>query len=148
MGRATRWLRSLLGGKKEIKEPKDYTSCGAQGRREKKRWSFGKSASDLGQLLVGQNPSAAVSVDTDTAWLRSIYAESAKDQNKHAIAVAAATTVAADAAVAAAQAAVAVVRLTSQGRATMTGVHERRAAVKIQTAFRGYLVMIIRSLFY
>ncbi|XP_019704656.1 protein IQ-domain 26 [Elaeis guineensis] len=139
MGWATRWLRSLLGGKKEIKEPKDYTSCGAQVRREKKRWSFGKSASDLGEVLVGQNPSTAVSADTDTAWLSSIYAEREKDQNKHAIAVAAATAVAADAAVAAAQAAVAVVKLTSQGRGTMIGVHERRAAVKIQTAFRGYL---------
>ena len=80
--------------------------------------------------------------------MSSIYAEREKDQNKHAIAVAAATAVAADAAVAAAQAAVAVVKLTSQGRGTMIGVHERRAAVKIQTAFRGYLVTIIRSLLY
>ncbi|XP_008798581.2 protein IQ-DOMAIN 14 [Phoenix dactylifera] len=139
MGRATRWLRSLLGGKKGIKEPKDYTSCGAEERREKKRWSFGKSARDLGEVVVGQNPSTAVSVDTDTAWLRSIYAKTEKDQNKHAIAVAAATAVAADAAMAAAQAAVAVVRLTSKGRGATIGVHERQAAVKIQTAFRGYL---------
>ncbi|KAG5106360.1 hypothetical protein JHK82_043330 [Glycine max] len=49
----------------------------------------------------------------EAAWLQSFYTE--KDQNKHAIPVAAATA-AADAAMAAAQAAVAVVRLTSQGR--------------------------------
>ncbi|XP_010925519.1 protein IQ-domain 26 [Elaeis guineensis] len=135
MGRATRWLRSLIGGKKESKEPKEQANYGAEERREKKRWSFGKSARDSSEVVVGHNPSTAA----DTAWLRSIYAESEKEQSKHAIAVAAATAAAADAAVAAAQAAVAVVRLTSQGRGTLFGVHERRAAVKIQTAFRAYL---------
>ncbi|KAL5572534.1 hypothetical protein UlMin_022131 [Ulmus minor] len=76
----------------------------------------------------------------EAAWLRSIYSESEKEQNKHAIAVAAATAAAADAAVAAAQAAVAVVRLTSHGRGTMfSGSHERWAAAKIQSVFRGYL---------
>lgn len=145
MGRATRWLRSLIGGKKESKEAKEQTNYGGEERREKKRWSFGKSARDSGEVVVGQNPST---VAVDTAWLRSIYAETEKEQSKHAIAVAAATAAAADAAVAAAQAAVAVVRLTSQGRGTLFGLHERRAAVKIQTAFRGYLVMIITSPYY
>ncbi|KAL3598375.1 hypothetical protein D5086_006293 [Populus alba] len=56
--------------------------------------------------------------------------------------VAAATAAAADAAVAAAQAAVAVVRLTSHGRGTMFGGgKEKWAAVKIQTVFRGYLLL-------
>lgn len=61
------------------------------------------------------------------------------EQNKHAIAVAAATAAAADAAVAAAQAAVAFVRLTSYNRVT---VRENSAAIKIQALFRGYLVIL------
>ncbi|XP_011030086.1 PREDICTED: protein IQ-DOMAIN 14 isoform X2 [Populus euphratica] len=75
------------------------------------------------------------------------------DTNKHAIAVAAATAAVAEAALAAAQAAAEVVRLTSGGPGgrgggnvgggTVGGSHRRFAeevsAVKIQSAFRGYL---------
>ncbi|PKA46821.1 Protein IQ-domain 14 [Apostasia shenzhenica] len=129
MGRATRWLKSLLGGKKESRERKDSLD----NRREKKRWSF-KSGRDSFQQIP-----ATKQQDSDD-WLRSLYSETEKQQSKHAIAVAAATAAAADAAVAAAQAAMAVVRLTSQGRGVMlAGGHERLAAVKIQTVFRGYL---------
>ncbi|XP_057977439.1 protein IQ-domain 26-like [Malania oleifera] len=133
MGRATRWLRGLLGMKKE-KDHADNSS--AADRKEKKRWSFAKSGKDSGQL--GQIP---VNLPAgDTSWLRSYISETENEQNKHAIAVAAATAAAADAAVAAAQAAVAVVRLTSHGRGTLFGGgRERWAAVKIQTVFRGYL---------
>ncbi|MBA0851314.1 hypothetical protein Goshw_017442, partial [Gossypium schwendimanii] len=83
-----------------------------------------------------QTPSAV----TDAAWLRSYFAETEKVQNKHVVAVAAATAAAADAAMAAAQVAVAVVRLTSNARASfLAGGKEKWAAVKIQAAFRGYL---------
>lgn len=136
MGRAMRWLRNLLGGKKESKGPKEHSNYGAEVRRERTRRSFGKPATDSSEGTRGQNPSTEA---VETAWLRSVYAESEKEQSKHAIAVAAATAAAADAAVAAAQAAVAVVRLTSQGRGTMFGGREQKAAEKIQTAFRGYL---------
>lgn len=105
-------------------------------KKEKKRWSFGKSPKD--SSAVGNMPVLPV---PDSAWLRSYIADSEKEQNKHAIAVAAATAAAADAAVAAAQAAVAVVRLTSQGRGSLfNGGREKWAAVKIQTVFRGCLV--------
>lgn len=84
-----------------------------------------------------EKPNAAVKRRSDitpaeAAWLRSFYEEES-ERSKHAIAVAAATAAAAEAAVAAAQAAVRVVRLTSRGR-------EKWAAVRIQSAFRGYLV--------
>ncbi|GMY36184.1 protein IQ-DOMAIN 14-like [Fagus crenata] len=139
MGRATRWLKGLFGiGKKKDKE---NSSSNSSNRKEKKWCSIGNSGRDSGTLChnpgtIPPNISAA-----EAAWLKSYYTDSEKEQNKHAIAVAAATAAAADAAVAAAQAAVAVVRLTSHGRGTMFGGggHERWAAVKIQTFFRGYL---------
>lgn len=144
MGRATRWLRGLLGGKKDSRESSrdsGFYIGGGDARREKKRWSF-KTARDSADMP--EPPKVPVTTSADSAaWLRSLYSETEKEQSKHAIAVAAATAAAADAAVAAAQAAVAVVRLTSHGRGTMFGcVQERTAAVMIQTAFRGYLVII------
>jgi hypothetical protein len=84
---------------------------------------------------------------------RRAYASSddgADEQNKRAIAVAAATAAVAEAAVAAAQAAAAVVRLTSSGRCVPAGAkHEEWAAVRIQAAFRGYLVRFVpQNLFF
>ncbi|XP_042068401.1 protein IQ-DOMAIN 25-like isoform X2 [Salvia splendens] len=110
MGKATRWLRALLGMKKG-KE------------KERNRWS--KDSAGLKDIPA-----------VDAAWLRSLIASSEKEQTNHAIAVAAATAVAADAAVAAAKAAVAVVRLTGGGGG---GGREIFAAIKIQASFRGFL---------
>lgn len=67
--------------------------------------------------------------------------ETENEQNKHAYSVAIATAVAAEAAVAAAQAAAEVVRLTSV--TCSSGKLEEVAAIKIQTAFRGYLVCVL-----
>ncbi|XWS12007.1 hypothetical protein CRYUN_Cryun37aG0053100 [Craigia yunnanensis] len=144
MGKATRWMKGLLGMKKEKEKGKDQmehsNSSVLYDKKEMKRWSFAKSGKDANAisqipLSIARNVPA-----TDTAWLRSYIAETEKEQNKHAIAVAAATAAAADAAVAAAQAAVAVVRLTSNGRSTLFGGgRERWAAMKIQTVFRGHL---------
>lgn len=62
-------------------------------------------------------------------------------QSKHALAVAVATAAAAEAAVAAAQAAAQVVRLAAPGRPYhCDDLLPDTAAIKIQTAFRGYLV--------
>lgn len=134
MGKASRWLKGLLGMKKE----KDHSGNLAPDKKEKRRWSFAKSGKD-----VPASPNISPTSATDNPWLRSYIAESESQQNKHAIAVAAATAAAADAAVAAAQAAVAVVRLTSQGRDSLfSGSREKWGAVKIQTFFRGYLVCL------
>ncbi|PKU61418.1 Protein IQ-DOMAIN 31 [Dendrobium catenatum] len=137
MGRATRWLTNLLGGKKEGREHKETMAFAAalapsiDNQMEKKRWSY----------MSGR-------ISCDMAWLRSMYAEKEKEQRKHIIAVAAATAAAAEAAVAAAQAAVAVVRLTNQShRVILCGIHEQLAALKIQTVFRGYLVSLIPFLY-
>ena len=64
MGKATRWLRGLLGMKKE-KEPAENSFSGD--RKEKKRWSFGKSSRDSS---VPRHIPAK-----DSAWLRSYIAE-------------------------------------------------------------------------
>ena len=72
------------------------------------------------------------------------------DANKHAIAVAAATAAVAEAALAAAQAAAEVVRLTGGGdvnAASHRRLAEEVSAVKIQSAFRGYLVIKCPILF-
>ncbi|XWS16280.1 hypothetical protein CRYUN_Cryun34aG0071700 [Craigia yunnanensis] len=145
MGKATRWLKGLLGMKKEKEKDKDQIKHSSNAsvlydKKEKKRWSFaksGKDASAISQIPLSFERNIPA---TDAAWLRCYIAETEKEQNKHAIAVAAATSAVADAAVAAAQAAMAVVRLTSNGRGTMFGGgRERCATVKIQTVFRGYL---------
>lgn len=131
MGRATRWLKGLF----RIKNNSNKDICD---RRDEKRCSSGRDSTGLchNPATIPPNISPA-----EAAWLRSYYNDTEKEQNKHAIVVAAATAAAADAAVAAAQAAVAVVRLTSHGRGTMFGGgREKWAAVKIQTVFRGYLV--------
>ncbi|CAN6480747.1 unnamed protein product [Victoria cruziana] len=131
MGRAGRWLKGLLGGKK--------AEAGAGEERptkEKRRWRFGRSGRDRerGQLEEERRSSqreGGGGVAAGTAGA---------DPDKRAIAVATATAAVAEAAVAAAQAAAAVVRLTSSGRRSMAGGRrEVCAATRIQAAFRGYL---------
>lgn len=131
MGRATRWLRSLFGGKKNGKENNGSAVAAVpDDRREKRRWSFKYARDSCEPAAPGSG----------SAWLKSFYAEAEKEQSKHAIAVAAASAAAADAAVTAAQAAVAVLQLTSHGRSgKLAGFPEWLAAVKIQRVFRGYL---------
>lgn len=136
MGNAAKWLKGLLGMKKS-KENLGNNSNYVE-KKEKKRWSFAAKSS---KVSGGLSQIPVTNLATDSEWLRSYTAGTNKEQNKHAIAVAAATAAAADAALAAAQAAVAVVRLTSHGRgALIGGGMERLAAVKIQRVFRGYLV--------
>ncbi|KAK1362867.1 IQ-domain 25 [Heracleum sosnowskyi] len=130
MGRAAKWLRGLLGKKKEKENVDDFN---LSDKKDKKRHSSVKAAKDCG--VVDQSR-----MKNDSNRSRYYASESEKEQTRHAIAVAAATAAAADAAVAAAQAAMTVVRLTSQGRGAVsaTGM-EKRAAIKIQSVFRGYL---------
>ncbi|KAL5220541.1 hypothetical protein ABZP36_025254 [Zizania latifolia] len=151
MGKAARWFRSLwAGGKKEQGREQGRMEA-APPPSDRKRWSFAKSSRDSATeeaAAAAAGANAAITKAAEVAWLKSLYRETEREQSKHAIAVAAATAAAADAAVAAAQAAVEVVRLTSQGPTSSTfacggaAVDPRSraaAAVKIQTAFRGFL---------
>ncbi|KAG4984212.1 hypothetical protein GLYMA_10G238300v4 [Glycine max] len=124
------FLRRLFGAKK----PSDCKSG-------KKRWTFLKHTVRNKSLPPPPIPPALnTHFDSSTPL----------DANKHAIAVAAATAAVAEAALAAAHAAAEVVRLTSGGVAatstsSRTAVTAARvgnletAAVRIQSAFRGYL---------
>ena len=138
MGWASRWIRGLLGGGSGKKGTSSSASGEPKPGREKKRWGFGKSFREKDPV-----PTSTPTVQP-AATPRRTYAASddgGDEQNKRAIAVAAATAAVAEAAVAAAQAAAAVVRLTSSGRCLPAGAkHEEWAAVRIQAAFRGYLV--------
>lgn len=132
MGKASRWLRSLLGSKKSSPPAKE-------GKNSK--WGLRKSSNGTGRTTGAE---IAYGNEDPPA---SPYAE-ALDANKHAIAVAAATAAVAEAALAAAQAAAEVVRLTSGKRSTSaygsSNTERRRewAAVKIQSEFRAYLVSV------
>ncbi|KAL9240437.1 hypothetical protein vseg_014657 [Gypsophila vaccaria] len=118
MGKPSRWFNKLLGRCRRKTVPNNTTTTSS---------SPDEGNDDGGGGVVGGN---------------GVF----DDSNKHAIAVAAATAAVAEAALAAAKAAAEVVRLTSSGSNNNVGRVSRRrvgldelAAVKIQSAFRGYL---------
>ncbi|KAG6474946.1 hypothetical protein ZIOFF_064163 [Zingiber officinale] len=149
MGKATRWLRSLFGGKKPDAD-------GTAAAKEKRRWGFAMPLREKAQQRwrgAQSAASAVVGAEERKGSYREAFAAAAEEdeeekQSKRAIAVAAATAAVAEAAVAAAQAAAAVVRLTSSGRAPVgfspvaVRKREEAAAIMIQAAFRGYLVSL------
>uniref|UniRef100_A0A803PRC5 DUF4005 domain-containing protein n=2 Tax=Cannabis sativa TaxID=3483 RepID=A0A803PRC5_CANSA len=123
------FLRRLFGPKRPTTSPPV---------KEKKRWGFSKDKTNK------QSNPWPTKLNTSSTYDPPSSA-AALDANKHAIAVAAATAAVAEAALAAAHAAAEVVRLTNNGSAgtSTTAAHVSRtryfAAVKIQSAFRGYL---------
>ncbi|KAJ9147867.1 hypothetical protein P3X46_029983 [Hevea brasiliensis] len=150
MGKASKWFRAILGLKKTDHPPQSQQQHQTMGRlKEKRRWNFVKSYREKDHPQQQQHIKRGVSDDQETSVMVQCSSEYEEDPNKHAIAVAAATAAVAEAAVAAAHAAAEVVRLTSSGRCAnnpaVTSVNrshawrEDLAAVKIQSAFRGYL---------
>lgn len=109
------FIRRLFGGKKSA------NNSNSRPEKDRRRWSFHRS-SNAPPSKNNRPPG-----------------EENLDANKHAIAVAAATAAVAEAALAAAHAAAEVVRLTSGGGGSHRRFAKEMAAVKIQSAFRGYL---------
>ena len=166
MGKASKWFRSIFGLKKT--DSHHQPSSSKPPHKDKRRWSFVKSYREKDSSATPTNKHATTNSSSNSNTKSSslygrqqqqkdsVYVVDANgesevvDPNKHAIAVAAATAAVSEAAVAAAQAAAAVVRLTSSsGRcAREPAAHvsrrcrarEELAAIKIQSAFRGYLV--------
>ncbi|KAK9724575.1 hypothetical protein RND81_05G083600 [Saponaria officinalis] len=106
---------------------------------------MGKPSKWFNKLFRRCRDRKTVPNDTSPAVETNYYNRNGVDSNKHAIAVAAATAAVAEAAFTAAKAAAEVVRLTSNVCNLNGEVSRRRlffddlAAVKIQSAFRGYL---------
>jgi hypothetical protein len=104
--------------------------------KSKKKW-FGKQKHlDLESTSLG-----TVTVPPLPAEEEVKLTNAENEQRDHAYSVAVTTAPAADAAVAAAQAATEVVRLTAVTRFVGKS-REEVAAIKIQTAFRGYMVCV------
>ncbi|XP_024029291.1 protein IQ-DOMAIN 1 [Morus notabilis] len=131
MGKKGNWFAAVKKAlSPDSKEKKDKTP------KTKKKW-FGKNSStDAAVSFKEQTPLPVPDPCPPVEDVK--LAEIENEQSKHAYSVALATAAAAEAAVAAAQAAAEVVRLTAVPRHYGKS-KEEIAAVKIQTAFRGYL---------
>ncbi|PIN11151.1 hypothetical protein CDL12_16258 [Handroanthus impetiginosus] len=131
MGKRGAWFtavkRAIICESKEKREKKS---------RKSQRW-FGK------QRSIGLDSSEAektvVVAPTRSPMQDVKLMEAENEQNRHAYSVALVTAMAAEAAVAAANAAAEVVRLRTAAACNSGNTKEEIAAVKIQTAFRGYL---------
>ncbi|KAG7018735.1 Protein IQ-DOMAIN 14 [Cucurbita argyrosperma subsp. argyrosperma] len=139
MGKAGKWLKNFLSGKKFDKEHyqiANHVSVVSSGNstipvsspKEKKRWSFRRPSPAKEVNTPGSNVAVAVNPSVNTTF------DMEKEQEKHAMAMAAAT----EAAVAAAQAAAVVIRLTVASNGKDSRIEEA-AAIKIQSVFRSYL---------
>nr|CAB3503340.1 unnamed protein product [Digitaria exilis] len=124
MGKAGRWLKNFLSGKKDRPHAGEVAAAAppSAGATKEKRWSFRRPGQE------GKAETTAPAADIVEF-----------DQKKDAVAVAVATAAAADAALASAHAAAAVARLSSRRAQLPASVAEEEAAVRIQATFRGYL---------
>ncbi|TKV92388.1 hypothetical protein SEVIR_9G160200v4 [Setaria viridis] len=149
MGRAGKWLRSFLPGRRGGREKATgaaetdlalalpgtgtavTTPASTPGAKEKRRWSFRRpAAASPAKDALGGRLAAYGSLEPRVV-----------DPDQHAVAVAIATAAAAEAAMAAKHAAAAVVRLSASApgsKRTVIGIDEA-AAIKIQAVFRSYL---------
>ncbi|KAK3232364.1 hypothetical protein Dsin_004245 [Dipteronia sinensis] len=148
--------RALLSPTKDNSEKRrsstrreDHEQEEEEKKRGKRRWIFKKSSSQetfcdaTRTIITTANIKAAASTSninaadnvTNNTVCEAAGHDHEAEQQRHAIAVAMATTAAAQAAVATAQAAVEAVRLTKPSFV----VKKHWAAIVIQTAFRGYL---------
>lgn len=168
MGKASKWIKNLLSGKKDKdqkekeKETEKNSSSSTTGyciqtnsnstvidhpttpisvlptTPKEKRRWSFRRSSATAPAQKEVVNSTAMEATTPSAVQQGLL-ETEIDQKKHALAVAAATAAAADAAAAAAKAAAAVIQLTAAAPGRATAVEES-AVVKIQSVFRGYLV--------
>eukprot|EP00252_Welwitschia_mirabilis_P005131 TRINITY_DN15557_c0_g1_i1.p1 TRINITY_DN15557_c0_g1~~TRINITY_DN15557_c0_g1_i1.p1 ORF type:complete len:507 (-),score=113.74 TRINITY_DN15557_c0_g1_i1:402-1922(-) len=129
MGKKGNWFSGL----KKALSPQSKETADSRSSKEKRQWGFRKHKHR--ESHANEAPPTKEVTTVDKAFV-----DTEEEQNQHALAVAVATAAAAEAAVAAAQAAAEVVRLTDVTRSRYAGKSkEEAAAIKIQTAFRGYL---------
>ncbi|KAM7258583.1 hypothetical protein ACFE04_014324 [Oxalis oulophora] len=145
MGKTGKWLKNLLAGKKDHKDQKERNSSNPNGSeipttptaipqttpKEKKRWSFRRSSASAPTTP----PNKEIVLYSAEPSVSSV---SNLENEKHMMAVAAATAAAVDAVAAATQAAATVMRLTAVTDGMSSRIEED-AAVRIQSVFRSYL---------
>ncbi|KAJ7567842.1 hypothetical protein O6H91_01G009500 [Diphasiastrum complanatum] len=142
MGKKAKWIlavKKAFGSPSKISEKYNdanvvsVQNASKQSLKGKRKWLFGKSSSS--ESFSHSTNNSNFSCNSETSALQ------AEEKSNHALVLAVATAAAAEAAVAAANAAAAVVRLTETGATSFYGdrFREEWAAIKIQTAFRGYL---------
>ncbi|RZC48928.1 hypothetical protein C5167_017355 [Papaver somniferum] len=164
MAKTPKWLRSFLTGKKEKdkeKKEKEKGEVNFQSQtptenpttpvtitpnttpKEKKRWSFRRSAASTGTTPAGTPTKDANSTEsiptTPQPDTEQPMEGSENDQKKHAMAMVAASAAAADAAIAAAHATAAVIRIKGAAKDRRSSALEDAAAIKIQSVFRSFL---------
>ena len=132
MGKAGRWLKSFLSGKKDRPRAEAMAVAGPP---KDKRWSFRRPGQE--GKAAATTPAAGRGGPDEGLGLSATDIEF--EQKKHAVAVAVATAAAADAAAAA------VARLSSRRASLPASLVEDTAAVRIQATFRGYLVRVRSS---
>ncbi|KNA03563.1 hypothetical protein SOVF_207950 [Spinacia oleracea] len=151
MGRKGNWFSSV---KKALNGPEEKEMNNQESGKSKKKW-FRKNKRSVPNTVAATAVSAAETVPSTTtlppqATVQAqvvvptpepakVSSVTDKEQTKHAYSVALATAKAAEAAVAAAQAAAEVARLTATAPPFAGKSKEEVAAIKIQTAFRGYM---------
>lgn len=127
--------------------------------KSRRRWPFGKSrhsdpststVSGIAPVAPLPPPPLTQPTQPHSQEIKDVKpVETDSEQNRHAYSVALASAVAAEAAAVAAQAAAEVVRLTAvttSAQKMPVNSGEELAAIKIQTAFRGYLVIHLHFL--
>ncbi|KAG2538007.1 uncharacterized protein LOC120687629 [Panicum virgatum] len=159
MGKAGRWLKSVLTGRKDgsggKKAPQqqdgDATPLpAASSPREKKRWSFRRAATPAAAQQQHQGkPAAALSplssLDPAAAVLAGVTVPGSEHdglgQSDHAVAMAVAAAAADAAVMAAAEAVAAMARMSAEEESDVLAIFavEAAAAARIQATFRGYL---------
>ncbi|KAL5711288.1 hypothetical protein ACHQM5_021820 [Ranunculus cassubicifolius] len=132
MGKKGNWFVAV----KKAFSPDSKEKKAQKTDKSKKKWGFGNKKHEDPSSSVVRSVATPPPVAPPVEELKLVEAEN--EQSKHAYSVAVATAAAAEAAVAAAQAAAEVVRLASVPRYPGR-TPEEVAAIKIQTAFRGYL---------
>ncbi|KDP47069.1 hypothetical protein JCGZ_05096 [Jatropha curcas] len=120
--------------KKTSRRREDHDQEDEEKKRGKRRWIFRKPS--MQETVIQHSAEKIITTSSSNPTVTATAITEATDaKQRHALAVAMATTAAAQAAVATAQAAVEVARLT---RPTLFA-KKHFAAIAIQTAFRGYL---------
>ncbi|KAL3327828.1 hypothetical protein AABB24_035477 [Solanum stoloniferum] len=134
MGKKGSWFSSV----KKALSPDPKEKADKKANKSKKKW-FGKEKHTLRDSSTAVTATESPPHPVPVPPVEEVKLEEVEEeQTKHAYSVAVATAAAAEAAVAAAHAAAEVVRLTTVNQFSGKS-QEEVAAIRVQTAFRGYL---------